>query len=59
MATQFAPGTQASEKSLVRAGQHGDAQALNLPFHRYQVRMDLQSQRRNKHWQYRDPAGFF
>ena len=36
MATQFAPSTQASEKSLVRAGQHGDAQALNLLFHRYQ-----------------------
>jgi len=36
MAAQFAPSTQASEKSLVRAGQHGDAQALNLLFHRYQ-----------------------
>jgi RNA polymerase sigma-70 factor, ECF subfamily len=36
MATQFAASTQASEKSLVLAGQHGDAQALNLLFHRYQ-----------------------
>ena len=36
MATQFATGTQVSEKRLVRAGQHGDAQALNLLFHRHQ-----------------------
>jgi RNA polymerase sigma-70 factor, ECF subfamily len=36
MATQFATGTQESEKRLVRAGQHGDAQALNLLFHRHQ-----------------------
>ena len=36
MATQFAASTQASEASLVRAGQHGDAQALNTLFHRYQ-----------------------
>jgi RNA polymerase sigma-70 factor (ECF subfamily) len=35
MATQFALSTQASEESLVRAGQHGDAQALNTLFHRY------------------------
>ena len=36
MATQFAPDTQVSEESLVQAGQHGDAQALNTLFHRHQ-----------------------
>jgi RNA polymerase sigma-70 factor (ECF subfamily) len=36
MATQFAPDTQVSEESLVQAGQHGDAQALNTLFNRHQ-----------------------
>jgi RNA polymerase sigma-70 factor, ECF subfamily len=36
MATQVAPGTRASEKSLIQAGQRGDTQALNLLFHRHQ-----------------------
>jgi RNA polymerase sigma-70 factor (ECF subfamily) len=36
MATQFASSTPVSEESLVRAGQDGDAQALNTLFHRYQ-----------------------
>src|SRR5580692_2352039 len=35
MATQFAPGTQVNEDSLIRAGQRGDAQALDTLFHRY------------------------
>lgn len=35
-ATQFAPGTQASEESLIQAGQEGDPQALNALFHRHQ-----------------------
>jgi RNA polymerase sigma-70 factor (ECF subfamily) len=36
MATQCAPSTQASEESLIQAGQQGDAQALNTLFHRHQ-----------------------
>jgi RNA polymerase sigma-70 factor (ECF subfamily) len=36
MATQFALSTQASEESLIQAGQQGDAQALNTLFHRHQ-----------------------
>jgi RNA polymerase sigma-70 factor (ECF subfamily) len=36
MATQFAPGAQVSEESLIRAGQRGDVQALNTLFHRHQ-----------------------
>ena len=36
MATQVAPGMQVSEESLIQAGQHGDAQALNTLFHRHQ-----------------------
>jgi RNA polymerase sigma-70 factor, ECF subfamily len=36
MTAQFTSSTQVSEKSLIRAGQHGDAQALNLLFHRHQ-----------------------
>jgi RNA polymerase sigma-70 factor (ECF subfamily) len=36
MATQFAPSTRASERNLIQAGQRGDAQALNLLFHRHQ-----------------------
>jgi RNA polymerase sigma-70 factor (ECF subfamily) len=36
MATDSAPGTPVSEKNLIRAGQRGDAQALNTLFHRYQ-----------------------
>jgi RNA polymerase sigma-70 factor (ECF subfamily) len=39
MATQFAPSTQASEESLIRAGQHGDALALNTLFHRHQRKL--------------------
>jgi RNA polymerase sigma-70 factor (ECF subfamily) len=35
MATQFAVTTQASEASLIRAGQRGDSQALDTLFHRY------------------------
>jgi RNA polymerase sigma-70 factor (ECF subfamily) len=35
MATQFAPSTQVNEDSLIRAGQRGDAQALDTLFHRY------------------------
>jgi RNA polymerase sigma-70 factor, ECF subfamily len=35
MATQVAPGMQISEKGLIRAGQRGDAQALNTLFHRH------------------------
>jgi RNA polymerase sigma-70 factor (ECF subfamily) len=36
MATQSAPVTQTSEESLIQAGQHGDAHALNTLFHRHQ-----------------------
>jgi len=36
MANQSVPSTQVSEESLIRAGQHGDAQALNTLFHRHQ-----------------------
>lgn len=36
MATQSVPGTQASEETLIQAGQRGDAQALNTLFHRHQ-----------------------
>ena len=36
MATQCAPSTQASEESVIQAGQQGDAQALNTLFHRHQ-----------------------
>jgi|SRR5882724_3151 len=36
MATQCAPSTQASEASLIQAGQRGDAQALDTLFHRHQ-----------------------
>ena len=36
MATQSAPVTQASEESLIQAGQRGDVQALNTLFHRHQ-----------------------
>ena len=36
MATQCAPSVQASEESLIQAGQQGDAQALNTLFHRHQ-----------------------
>ena len=39
MATQFAPSTQASEESLIRAGQHGDVLALNTLFHRHQRKL--------------------
>jgi RNA polymerase sigma-70 factor (ECF subfamily) len=35
MATQVAPGEKISEKGLIRAGQRGDAQALNTLFHRH------------------------
>jgi RNA polymerase sigma-70 factor (ECF subfamily) len=35
METQFAPRIQLSERSLIQAGQHGDAQALNTLFHFY------------------------
>jgi RNA polymerase sigma-70 factor (ECF subfamily) len=36
MANQSVPITQVSEESLIEAGQHGDAQALNTLFHRHQ-----------------------
>jgi RNA polymerase sigma-70 factor, ECF subfamily len=36
MTTQFASSTQVTEESLIRAGQRGDAQALNTLFHRHQ-----------------------
>jgi RNA polymerase sigma-70 factor (ECF subfamily) len=36
MTMQFTASTQVTEKSLIRAGQHGDAQALNTLFHRHQ-----------------------
>lgn len=36
MATQIGAGGPVSEESLIRAGQRGDAQALNTLFHRYQ-----------------------
>jgi RNA polymerase sigma-70 factor (ECF subfamily) len=35
MATQVAPGTQISDESLIRAGQRGEAQALNTLFRRH------------------------
>jgi len=35
MTTQFASSTQVTEENLIRAGQHGDAQALNTLFHRH------------------------
>jgi RNA polymerase sigma-70 factor (ECF subfamily) len=35
MPTQFAHGAQVSEENLIRAGQRGDAQALNALFHRH------------------------
>jgi RNA polymerase sigma-70 factor (ECF subfamily) len=36
MTTQFVSKTQMTEESLIRAGQRGDAQALNTLFHRHQ-----------------------
>jgi RNA polymerase sigma-70 factor (ECF subfamily) len=36
MATQFVSKTQMTEENLIRAGQRGDAQALNTLFHRHQ-----------------------
>ncbi len=36
MATRIGAGGPASEECLIRAGQRGDAQALNTLFHRYQ-----------------------
>jgi RNA polymerase sigma-70 factor (ECF subfamily) len=36
MANQSVLSTQVSEESLIQAGQHGDAQALNTLFHRHQ-----------------------
>jgi len=35
MATQVGPGKKMSEKRLIRAGQRGEAQALNTLFHRH------------------------
>jgi RNA polymerase sigma-70 factor (ECF subfamily) len=36
MPTHLVPSTKISEESLIQAGQHGDAQALNTLFHRHQ-----------------------
>jgi RNA polymerase sigma-70 factor, ECF subfamily len=36
MTSQAAPGAQGNEESLIKAGQRGDAQALNTLFHRHQ-----------------------
>ena len=36
MTTQFASSTQVTEENLIRAGQRGDAQALDTLFHRHQ-----------------------
>ena len=36
METQFAPRIQVNEESLIQAGRHGDAQALNTLFHLHQ-----------------------